>query len=43
VTWLQTVQPPQPTLAVSAIGGVILVLDVLDERYGCFGIKLPFG
>ncbi len=38
-----TVQPAQTTLAVGAISRIILILDVLDERYGRFRIKLPFG
>ena len=43
VTWLGTVKPAPPTLAVCAVGPIVLVLDVLDECNGCFRIKLPFG
>ena len=43
VTWSGTIEPTQPPLAVGAVGRVILVLDVLDECYGRFGVELAFG
>src|SRR5439155_22475928 len=43
VTWSGTIEPTQPPLAVAAVGRVILVLEVLQECYGRFGVEVAFG